>query len=617
MQTPEPILKALDSSTGTIVFTLDKDYRYTYFTKTHQQIMKKIWNADIVVGADMLSFLQPPDREKAKHNFDRALAGEHFTKVEEYGDEKLQRSYWEDRYDPIANDAGEIIGLVVFVLDVSKHILTSHQLGEAQNRLKLALNVSKTGVWEWAVGSPTINWSDELYDIFQVPKNSLITFDFYQQLLHPSDREWVLSTIQNSINSKQDYHFKHRIIWPDKTVRWIYAVGSVLIDSNGNAERFLGTANDITEREKVNQENRDRQIRYDLIVKSSGQMIYDYNVETGKILWAGSTQEILGFSIEEMGDIDRWSKLIHPDDEKYVTNALAAARESLSKFDVIYRFRTSDGHYKTMSDRGFFFHDDDAKIGLRMLGTMEDITAEEEAEQALHEKNDALTKANQELDRFVYSASHDLRAPIASLLGLIKVARLEKSVEAIDLLLNLQEKSLIKLDTFIRDIVDQSRNARMPIAAEEIDCKKMIDAIFEQFHFLESLPQIRKYITIEQSHQFKSDSRRIEIVLKNLISNAIKYADLNKPDPTINIHVKINLNQALITVADNGEGIVSELKNKIFDMFFRASEKSNGSGLGLYIVKEVLEKLNGYIDVKSEFGLGSSFAVVIPNIIND
>jgi len=613
MQAPDFILKALDNSTGIIVFAMDTQYRYTYFTKSHQQIMKNIWNADIQVGDNMLAFLHSPDREKAKLNFDRALAGEHFTKVEEYGDEKLLRSFWEDRYDPILNDRGEIIGLIVFVLDISKHIVTTHQLNETQNRLKFALSASKTGVWEWSVGSEKVTWSDELYDIFQTPKNTIITFERYQQLLHPNDRELVLNTIQNSIESKQGYHIKHRIIWPNEKVRWILGVGSVIVDSDGNPEKLLGTASDITDREEAKQESKDWQIRYDLIVKSSGQMIYDYNVETGKILWAGSTQEILGFSNEDMGDINQWNKLIHPDDEQFVTEALTAAQNTLSKFDVVYRFRTASGNYRIMSDRGFFFIDSGIDKGLRMLGIMEDITAEKEAELALIEKNEALTKTNQELDRFVYSASHDLRAPIASLLGLIKVARLEKSIESIDLLLKLQEKSLIKLDTFIRDIVDHSRNARMPLAADRIDCEKLINGIFEQFHFLESLPQITKRVTVNQAYPFKSDSKRIEIILNNLISNAIKYADLNKPQPTITIDVEISKEQAVMTIADNGEGIAPHLKNKIFNMFFRASEKSNGSGLGLYIVNEVLEKLNGRIDVQSEFGAGSSFTVYIPN----
>lgn len=605
------MLKALDSSTGIIVFALDTQYRYTYFSRSHQQIMKKIWNADIQEGISMLNYLQLPDRDKAKLNFDRALSGEHFTKIEEYGDEKLLRSFWENRYDPIVNEAEEIIGVIVFVLDVSNHIITVQQLEQAQNRLKIALNASKTGIWEWSIGSDIVNWSEELYDIFQVPKSTEITFERYQQLVHPSDRELVITNVQNSLSTKQSYQIRHRIIWPDKSIRWIIGVGVVISDSDGKPEKLVGTANDITEREEAKQESKDWQIRYDLIVKSSGQMIYDYNVVTGKILWAGNTKEILGFSNEEMGDIQRWSQLIHPSDQQFVNEALEAAQQSLSKFDVVYRFCTAEGNYRIMSDRGFFLLEN---TGLRMLGIMEDVTAKKEAELALLDKNEALTKTNQELDRFVYSASHDLRAPIASLLGLIKIARLEKSIEKIEILLTLQEKSLIKLDTFIRDIVNHSRNSRMPIAEDRIDFRMMIDEIFEQFHFLESLPQIKKYISIQQPYPCQSDSKRIEIVLNNLISNAIKYADLNKPEPMIAVDVEINQDRVIISVVDNGEGILPDFKNRIFDMFFRASEKSGGSGLGLYIVKEVLQKLNGSIEVTTEFGIGSKFVVTIPNM---
>lgn len=146
MLTPDLILKALDNSSGIIAFALDKAYRYTYFTTLPQQIMKKSCDADIKLGDNILSFLKSPNKERVKQNFDRALAGEGFTKIEDYGDEQLQPSFWEERHLPMFNSDGQIIGLVVFGLEVGKYILKTNQLTETQNRLKLALNASKTGV---------------------------------------------------------------------------------------------------------------------------------------------------------------------------------------------------------------------------------------------------------------------------------------------------------------------------------------------------------------------------------------------------------------------------------------------------------------------------------------
>jgi signal transduction histidine kinase len=254
---------------------------------------------------------------------------------------------------------------------------------------------------------------------------------------------------------------------------------------------------------------------------------------------------------------------------------------------------------------------------MRMLGIMEDITAQKNAEYSLIQKNEELTKTNRELDSFVYSASHDLRAPIASMLGLIQVARLENDPAKMEALFKLQEKTLKKLDHFIRDIVDHSRNARAEVQCELVQLEQLINESFEQFHFLDNLAVIRRQIKVHQPTPFYSDSRRMQVVFNNLISNAIKYADLSKSQPYILIDATVTPTQAVIRIEDNGEGIAPSLHDRIFEMFFRASGKSSGSGLGLYIVHEVLQKMGGTISLQSGPGEGTTFTLVVPNRAGD
>ncbi len=232
----------------------------------------------------------------------------------------------------------------------------------------------------------------------------------------------------------------------------------------------------------------------------------------------------------------------------------------------------------------------------------------------LQEKNEDLVKINAELDRFVYSASHDLRAPISSLLGLIEVARLEKDMINVLQLLELQKKSLLRMDHFISDIVDHSRNTRLQVIPEPVDFERMVASAFEQLQFMEKFGRIRIIITIEQDKVFYTSSTRVDIILNNLFSNAIKYADLRKEDPYLNVSIKFAENAAEIRISDNGEGITPEALPKIFDMFYRGSGSGSGSGLGLYIVKEAIQKLKGSISVKSEFGNGTEFFVSVPNL---
>ena len=233
----------------------------------------------------------------------------------------------------------------------------------------------------------------------------------------------------------------------------------------------------------------------------------------------------------------------------------------------------------------------------------------------VEKRNLELHKLNNELDRFVYSTSHDLRAPLASILGLINLARLEEKNK--DQYLTLIEKSVNKLDEFISEIIDYSRNARLEVKPEAIDFQSMINSILEDLEYLEENVTLKKNISISNSGIFLSDKTRIRIILSNLISNSIKYHNNRQANPYITISVTYTPQEAIISVTDNGLGIREDQHENIFKMFHRGSEQSKGSGLGLYIVKETLAKLGGSIAVKSKLGEGSTFEVVLPGIVVD
>jgi len=224
-----------------------------------------------------------------------------------------------------------------------------------------------------------------------------------------------------------------------------------------------------------------------------------------------------------------------------------------------------------------------------------------------------LSKTNQELDEFVYRASHDLRAPIASVLGLINLAKEETDVEKLKEYLVLKELSVKKLDSLIHDIVQFSRNSHIRINLDELDVEKVVEnSILKYKDFLWS-EQVSKSVEIDADVPFSSDQLRLEIILDNLISNAIRYANLDQEDPQLKVTVKITLKEALVSVKDNGIGIVKEQMDKVFEMFYRATEDNTGSGFGLYIMREAVNKLNGKIELESNQNIGSKFTVTIPN----
>ena len=228
--------------------------------------------------------------------------------------------------------------------------------------------------------------------------------------------------------------------------------------------------------------------------------------------------------------------------------------------------------------------------------------------------NNELRKLNEELDRFVYSASHDLRAPLSSVRGLVEIARLEPTIKGKDECLIMINESIQKLDGFINDIIDYSRNQRIQLQTDKVDIETEVNEVFNELKFLDKLGQIKISVFNHAKRHFITDGRRLSIILKNLISNSIRYHDLKKDDPFIHVEIKYNSHAAIISVTDNGIGIDKAHLKHIFKMFYRADEGSKGSGLGLYIVKETLDKLKGDIEVKSILHEGTTFTVTIPSL---
>jgi signal transduction histidine kinase len=232
------------------------------------------------------------------------------------------------------------------------------------------------------------------------------------------------------------------------------------------------------------------------------------------------------------------------------------------------------------------------------------------SEQAILDKNDQLQKANDELDRFVYSASHDLKAPLSSLLGIIEVAKLDQ--KDMDQYLSMMQNKIHDMEAFIKEIINYSRNARVDIKKQRVNLKKTVSEVTEALVFSVGNPEIRIENMVSDHLILHTDSMRLKIILSNLIDNSLKYCDRKKEKPFIRIEARERDDVKVIMVKDNGMGIDELYLDKIFNMFYRASEKSKGSGLGLYIVKETLNKLNGTIHVESTLGRGTTFVVSIP-----
>ncbi|MFM7329279.1 MAG: sensor histidine kinase [Bacteroidota bacterium] len=230
----------------------------------------------------------------------------------------------------------------------------------------------------------------------------------------------------------------------------------------------------------------------------------------------------------------------------------------------------------------------------------------------LNLRNEDLTKANTELDNFVYRVSHDLRSPLLSVKGLLALVFVEPGLDRkTEGYLRMADKSINRLDETIREILEYSRNSRLSIRFDYFNIRKMTEGIFEDLKYLAS-PEFRFSLEIHGADEICSDGYRINTVLRNIVSNSVKYQRRDIPDPNVSVVIRHSALDVLIEVKDNGTGIHENSLPRVFDMFYRGNSNQVGTGLGLYICKEVLNKLGGTIKIRSEVNKGTVVNILFP-----
>lgn len=472
-------------------------------------------------------------------------------------------------------------------------------------------------------------------------------------LVHPYDSSLAKKIFFEVINTRRKlFRTTFRILFKDGTDHWMEvkaknllrepAINAILLIIQNVTQQTLAEEKLIQALETEKQLNeelakREEKLKntLDLVqlkeaeLKKANQVLEDaqtyaqmgswyINAPEETIEW--SKQTFISFGMNPKTDqppknSQELKRFIHPEDRNQLYQLYQQTlRGEIDKYEIELRqYQKNTDSYRWFLVKAQAIKEDGKLVGIS--GITLDIHERKLAEEKLKKTNEELSKANSELDRFVYSVSHDLRAPISSLLGLIQLARMTDDLQEINRYLALQEKSIQRLDNFIKDILDYSRNARLEFTPELISFQEIIDYCFEQHSHMKNATQIAKKIKIEAKTPFYSDKSRLSIILNNLLSNSIKYANPREPNPFIKIFVKQQEKEVSVEIEDNGIGIGKDHLDKIFNMFYRANDSLAGSGLGLYIVRETVLKLGGNIRVESELGKGTKISFNIPNSI--
>ncbi len=502
---------------------------------------------------------------------------------------------------PEFNDHSEFFSFLIIARNVTPFIVAKHEIKKLYNILEHSTNsiliTDREGKIEYINSSVEAISGYNQHEL--IGKNPRI---FKSGKTNPLEYKELWETVTKGNTWKGTFCNKKK----NGEIYWEYALITPIKNFEGEIINYLSVKENITEQRITEDNLKSSQEKLNLTLEAAQVGTWVINIPENIVYWDEQVTKLCGYTVAELskGGLENFKKFIHPEDIDRVKHSFKQSLENHDILDIEFRVVTKLGLIKYAFAKGQVIRDEDGEP-IRMDGISMDITSQKTIE-------DNLKMRNEELNQFVYKVSHDLRAPLASIRGIIELEKLQNKDNTQFKYLHLIEDRISNLDQFMRNILSHSRNLNMSVKYKKIDFKQITDDCFKELEFLRNALNIKRIVKISRSTFYSDESRLFEI-FRNLISNSIKYLDYDKTEPYIKITVKNNSSKAVITFEDNGVGIDPDLQAYIFDMFYRANEKSDGSGIGLYIVKQAVDKLNGSITVKSKKGEGTRFQVTIPN----
>ena len=506
---------------------------------------------------------------------------------------------------PVKDETGEIEEVAVVISDVTFQMQAEEILTENHLKFQL-LTMGLPGViYEYEYeeeGNRSIfkYISQGCIEMFgYTPEEILHDPTLIQSLVHPGDVDQFKRTSDFCAQNAIKWEWEGRFIVNGQT-KWIEGTS----DTRGsNPNIRYGMLLDVTERKLAEQRSKHNELLFTQLFNNSplGLVLLDEQHKVLQVnegftkIFGYTRQDILGCQVNDI--------LVPEEYKKEALNIEFFAWEgTVNSVESLRRHK--NGALVPVIIYGVPVALGNETIGI--YGIYVDITHRKKVENELQVRNE-------ELDNFVYKVSHDLRAPLSSVLGLVHLAKYDKSNNMLSTYIDLIENRIKQLDHFINDVLSHSKNLKLALEISGIDFGQIVQSCFEELSYLPYAESIKKNIRIQESN-FYSDQWRIKEVFRNLISNAIKYVDATKDEHFITIEIETNEQHAQIKIIDNGIGISETTLPKIFNMFYRATEYSEGSGIGLYIVKNAVDKLGGNMEVSSREAQGTTFKITLPNM---
>ncbi|MEQ9279298.1 MAG: PAS domain-containing protein [Balneola sp.] len=526
---------------------------------------------------------------------------------------------------PVFED-GQLTGLRGLFMDIDETKRKTLELDETYEKLQLSVEAGQIAIWIWDMKTNELDWNDQAYDVFGVTKDFEPTFEKFSSMIHPDDLNYVVESSQKSIETGDKFDIQFRFNKGNGDEIILSGRGDIVRDEEGNPIQMIGINMDITDRNEMveNLKRQESQLRSFVEQAPAAVAMFDKDMKyiTVSNKWYEHNR-IEGQSIIGKSHYDVLPQVKKRKDWLKIHNRVLAGEELSKGKDQFTRIDNSE---VWISWTAIPWHNADGEIG-GMILYVSDITKEVEYTEELENEIEARTQqirkqaenleqVNKELESFSYSISHDLRAPLRSINGFSDIL-MEDYAEQLDeegkRLMGIVKESAVTMGQLIDDILEFSRLGKKKIQKSEIDMTKLFESVCEVETGSYSDKQID--LKIDDLPNARGDVALIKQVVVNLVSNAFKYS--SKEDKiVINIGLdQSEENEVAYFIKDNGTGFKMEYHDKLFGVFNRLHSKNEfeGTGVGLAIVKRIINKHGGKIWAESEEGKGSIFFFSLPN----
>ncbi|WMJ75463.1 PAS domain-containing protein [Cytophagaceae bacterium ABcell3] len=618
-----------------IAYTTDSSGEIVYFNNQWREYTGQSIGEG--KGRGWLEMLHPDDVDLAIKNTKDAVDNHKEVEVELRLFNVNYKSYrWNiSRIRPVSNGEENIDLWVGTIIDVhDERSATLDEIKSLQNILLDSQKLGNVGSFNMDLQANSITWSPQTYQIYGIDLDQEISFEDVFMRVHPKDKERLRNKMREAIENNIPYEIEYDILFPNNCVKKVLARGKIRYDENGNPKSLNGSLIDITKRKRREERLQNMQT---LLLESqalSHTGSFEWNLINNKVKWTPELYAICGIPQGEKITFETHSRYIHPEDFPAIKRLFDEAYIKPGPFQNEFRIIRADNTERFISSKSKVIFDRDNKP-VRVLGALHDLTERKKIEEKLSRANyelerkvkertvellhanEELKKANADSNTFVYTASHDLKAPINNIEGLVGALREElkaedSSKEGLMAVLDMMDLAVEKFKKNLQDL------AAIGQAQAEGKLNESCIKFEDVFHDVEAdLIDLIARSSAKISYDFSRvpkvlmSPKNLRSIFYNFLSNAIKYKSPDR-DPVVEVftdHVKEGY--TLLSIKDNGLGIREEDKDRLFAMYKRIHEHVQGSGVGLAIVKRIIENNGGYIEVKSKVGEGTTFNIFI------